>query len=281
MARKRTSKIAQGKNVPTASIDEQIAKLERKKSRARTFSEKQRLDTQITELKAKKLQRREDPRKYGQRPLGNFNILNQNKQINREEKLKDPNSMVTYQTGFEDSMRRKIRGENKMITPEEREAYKLRKANAIKKANTRRDEITFPYKDLPQEPDRKRLEANLLNVSENQRIGGTKPEDAEMNAIEQLVSKIVGRNVRFMEDIPDDDPEFGQGDGGIEYPAGRPDLRMGGMTARSGATTKFKRPLGMKGGGAISSAERKRIARIVQDYKQKKARKSNGKRTNR
>ena len=67
MARKRTSKIAQGKNVPTASIDEQIAKLERKKSRARTFSEKQRLDTQITELKAKKLQRREDPRKYGQR----------------------------------------------------------------------------------------------------------------------------------------------------------------------------------------------------------------------
>ena len=134
---------------------------------------------------------------------------------------------------------------------------------------------------MPQEPDRKRLEANLLNVSENQRIGGTKPEDAEMNALEKLVSRIVGRNVRFMEDIPDDDPEFGQGEGSIEYPAGRPDLRMGGMTARSGATTKFKRPLGMKGGGAISSAERKRIARIVQDYKQKKARKSNGKRTNR
>lgn len=277
MARKRTSKIAQGKNVPTTSIDEQIAKLERKKSRARTFLEKQRLNTQITELKAKKLQRREDPRKYGMR---NLNIFNQNKQINREEKLKDPNNMVTYQTGFEDSMRRKIRGENKMLTPEEREAYKLRKANAIKKANTRQDEITFPYKDLPQEPDRKRLEANIKDVDENQLLGGTDPTDIYMNDVEKLVSKLIGRRIKF-EDIPDDDPEFGQGEGGIEYPAGRPDLRMGGMTARSGATTKFKRPLGMKGGGAISSAERKRIARIVQDYKQKKARKSNGKRTNR
>lgn len=115
---------------------------------------------------------------------------------------------------------------------------------------------------------------------DNNLLGGSDPTDAEMNVLEKLVSKIVGRRVRF-EDIPDDDPEFGQGEGGIEYPAGRPDLRMGGMTARSGATTKFKKPLGMKGGGAISSAERKRIARIVQDYKQKKARKSNGKRTNR
>ena len=30
----------------------------------------------------------------------------------------DPNNMVTYQTGFADSKRRKIRGENKMLTPE-------------------------------------------------------------------------------------------------------------------------------------------------------------------
>ena len=124
------------------------------------------------------------------------------------------------------------------------------------------------FEDKPQAPSRKKLKEAPLSA----------PEDR--NIVEQLVSKLLGRDIKF-EDIPDDDPEFGQGEGGIEYPAGRPDLRMGGMTARSGATTKFKKPLGMKGGGAISSAERKRIARIVQDYKQKKARKSNGKRTNR
>jgi len=106
------------------------------------------------------------------------------------------------------------------------------------------------------------------------------PTDEEMNVLEKLVSKIVGRRIKF-EDIPDDDPEFGQGEGGIEYPAGRPDLRMGGMTARSGATTKFKKPLGMKGGGGLSKAQKQRIARLTQEYKQKKARKSNGKRTNR
>lgn len=115
---------------------------------------------------------------------------------------------------------------------------------------------------------------------DNNLLGGSDPTDAEMNVLEKLVSKIVGRRVRF-EDIPDDDPEFGQGEGGIEYPAGRPDLRMGGMTARSGATTKFKKPLGMKGGGGLSKAQKQRIARLTQEYKQKKARKSNGKRTNR
>ena len=56
---------------------------------------------------------------------------------------------------------------------------------------------------------------------------------------------------------------------------------MGGMTARSGATTKFKKPLGMKGGGGLSKAQKQRIARLTQEYKQKKSRKSNGKRTNR
>jgi len=115
---------------------------------------------------------------------------------------------------------------------------------------------------------------------DNNLLGGSDPTDAEMNVLEKLVSKIVGRRIKF-EDIPDDDPEFGQGEGGIEYPAGRPDLRMGGMTARSGATTKFKKPLGMKGGGGLSKAQKQRIARLTQEYKQKKARKSNGKRTNR
>ena len=109
------------------------------------------------------------------------------------------------------------------------------------------------------------------------------PTDEEMNVLEKLVSKIVGRRIKF-EDIPDDDPDFDQGlksEGHIAYPAGRPDLRMGGMTARSGATTKFKKPLGMKGGGGLSKAQKQRIARLTQEYKQKKARKSNGKRTNR
>ena len=120
-------------------------------------------------------------------------------------------------------------------------------------------------------PDRDRLERSIKSA----------PEDK--NIVEQLVSKLLGRNIRF-EDIPDDDPDFDQGlksEGHIAYPAGRPDLRMGGMTARSAATTKFKKPLGMMGGGNITRAQRQRIARIMQDYKQKKARKSNGKRTNR
>ena len=127
----------------------------------------------------------------------------------------------------------------------------------------------MPYVEL--EPDRDRLERSIKSA----------PEDK--NIVEQLVSKLLGRNIRF-EDIPDDDPDFDQGlksEGHIAYPAGRPDLRMGGMTARSGAATKFKKPLGMMGGGNITRAQRQRIARIMQDYKQKKARKSNGKRTNR
>ena len=111
------------------------------------------------------------------------------------------------------------------------------------------------------------------------------PEDRDQNIVEKLVSSLLGRTIRF-EDIPDDidDPDSDVGyksEGHYAYPAGRPDLRMGGMTSRSGATTKFKKPLGMKGGGNITRAQRQRIARIMQDYKQKKARKSNGKRTNR
>jgi len=128
-----------------------------------------------------------------------------------------------------------------------------------------------PQDPMPLKPDRDRLERSIKSA----------PEDK--NIVEQLVSKLLGRNIRF-EDIPDDDPDFDQGlksEGHIAYPAGRPDLRMGGMTARSAATTKFKKPLGMMGGGNITRAQRQRIARIMQDYKQKKARKSNGKRTNR
>tara|TARA_R100000231_G_scaffold100754_1_gene75036 strand:+ start:823 stop:1776 length:954 start_codon:yes stop_codon:yes gene_type:complete len=126
-------------------------------------------------------------------------------------------------------------------------------------------------KSIRPDDDRDRLDRSIKSA----------PDDK--NIVEQLVSKLLGRNIEF-KDIPDDDPDFDVGyksEGHFAYPAGRPDLRMGGMTARSGATTKFKKPLGMKGGGNITRAQRQRIARIMQDYKQKKARKSNGKRTNR
>jgi len=149
----------------------------------------------------------------------------------------------------------------------------------IKKATMRSRRRASEY-ELQQLRD-----AGIQNVSENQGWGGTKPEDRDQNIVEKLVSSLLGRTIRF-EDIPDDidDPDSDVGyksEGHYAYPAGRPDLRMGGMTSRLGATTKFKKPLGMKGGGNITRAQRQRIARIMQDYKQKKARKSNGKRTNR
>ena len=261
MARKRTSKIAQGKNVPTASIDEQIDKLERKKSRARTFSEKQRLDVEIARLKAQKSRRREIPKnmKFGG-PQDQFQILNKNMQppLPREKPFE--------RLPFEE--RQRIRRQNVSAMTPEAIAASEKRTQAIPEKLRNNMRFGGPQDPMPVKPDRSRLEDALLSA----------PEDR--NIMEQFVSKLLGRDIRFT-DIPDDDPDFKQGDGSIEYPAGRPDLRMGGMTARSAATTKFKKPLGMKGGGAISNAERKRIARIMQDYKQKKARKSNGKRTNR
>ena len=107
-------------------------------------------------------------------------------------------------------------------------------------------------------------------------------QDEETNVLEKFVSKLIGRNIQF-KDIPDDDPDFDVGyksEGHFAYPAGRPDLKKGGMTAKSAATTEFKKPLGMKGGG-LTRSQKQRIARLTQEYKQKKARKSNGKRTNR
>jgi len=143
---------------------------------------------------------------------------------------------------------------------------------------------TLDKEKIAKEIKNNRTRPDALDIKrtsdDNNLLGGSDPTDRYMNDVEKLVSKLIGRRIKF-EDIPDDDPEFGQGEGGIEYPAGRPDLRMGGMTARSGATTKFKKPLGMKGGGGLSKAQKQRIARLTQEYKQKKARKSNGKRTNR
>tara|TARA_R100000234_G_C4997707_1_gene178752 strand:+ start:766 stop:1488 length:723 start_codon:yes stop_codon:yes gene_type:complete len=239
-----------------SSIDDQINRLEQRKKRARTFSEKQRIDTQINELKAQKSRRREIPKnmKYGG-PQDQFQVLNRTVPT---EKIKQKNRQLPAGRYGKYSAK-KPSGVGSLVDPtfDKTEIFKN------KGSGSRPDAL-----------DMKRTS------SDNNLLGGTMPTDAEMNVLEKFVSKLVGRNVRF-EDIPDDDPDFKQGDGSIEYPAGRPDLRMGGMTARSGATTKFKKPLGMKGGGAISNAERRRIARIMQDYKQKKARKSNGKRTNR
>ena len=155
--------------------------------------------------------------------------------------------------------------------PREKPTSRKQTQAVPKKLNNNNMQYGGPQDSMPLKPDRSRLEDALLSA----------PEDR--NIMEQFVSKLLGRDIRFT-DIPDDDPDSDVGyksEGHFAYPAGRPDLRMGGMTARSAATTKFKKPLGMKGGGAISNAERRRIARIMQDYKQKKARKSNGKRTNR
>ena len=169
------------------------------------------------------------------------------------------------------------------LTDKQKEAGRKRNQAISKKLKLNKGGPQDPMPVL--EPDRGRLDQNILNVSENQGFGGTKPEDRDQNIVEKLVSSLLGRTIRF-EDIPDDidDPDSDVGyksEGHYAYPAGRPDLRMGGITSRSGATTKFKKPLGMKGGGNITRAQRQRIARIMQDYKQKKARKSNGKRTNR
>ena len=241
-----------------SSIDDQINMLERKKKRARTFSEKQRIDTQINELKAQKSRRREIPKnmKFGG-PQDQFQILNRT--VPRE-KTEQKNRRPLPVGRYGEYSAKKPSGVGSLVDP-----------------TFDKTEI-FKNKGSSSRPDA--LDAKERTSSDNDLLGGSDPTDRYMNDIEKLVSKLMGRRVRFA-DIPDDDPDFKQGDGSIEYPAGRPDLRMGGMTARSAATTKFKKPLGMKGGGAISNAERRRIARIMQDYKQKKARKSNGKRTNR
>tara|TARA_R100001079_G_scaffold6713_1_gene3980 strand:- start:271 stop:1023 length:753 start_codon:yes stop_codon:yes gene_type:complete len=249
-----------------SSIDDQINRLERQKKRARTASQRQKIQTQINELKAQKRRgigvgggRGEDPRKFG---MQNFSILNRNKQSSiPTEKTKQRNRELPAGRYGEYSAKTPS-GTGPLL------------GDPITYDKT---EI-FKNKGSGSRPDA--LDAKERTSSDNDLLGGSDPTDRYMNDVEKLVSKLMGRRVRFA-DIPDDDPDFKQGDGSIEYPAGRPDLRMGGMTARSAATTKFKKPLGMKGGGAISNAERRRIARIMQDYKQKKARKSNGKRTNR
>lgn len=118
----------------------------------------------------------------------------------------------------------------------------------IENLNTKKQPSVKKGKDSTQAPSRQRLEDNLLDVSENQELGGTKPEDAEMNAIEKLVSRIVGRNVRF-EDIPEDDPFI------ADMPQNYQNLRRGGQVKRMGH------------GGAITPEQKKRMTRIAKEYK--------------
>ena len=73
-----------------------------------------------------------------------------------------------------------------------------------------------------------------------------------MNALEKLVSRIVGKNIRF-EDIPEDDPFI------TDMPQNYQNLRRGGQVKRMGH------------GGAITPEQKKRISRIVQENKARKS----------
>jgi len=119
----------------------------------------------------------------------------------------------------------------------------------IENLNPKKQPSVKKGKDSTQAPSRQRLEDNLLDVSDNQLLGGTKPEDANMNALEKLVSKIVGRNVRFMEDIPEDDPFI------ADMPQNYQNLKRGGQVKRMGH------------GGAITPEQKKRMTRIAKEYK--------------
>ena len=98
------------------------------------------------------------------------------------------------------------------------------------------------FEDEPQAPSRQRLEDNIKNVD----------DDQDMNALEKLVSRIVGRNIRF-EDIPEDDPFI------TDMPQNYQNLRRGGQVKRMGH------------GGAITPEQKKRISRIVQENKARKS----------
>ena len=162
-----------------------------------------------------------------------------------------------------------------MLTSKEKEAYRLRRAEAEKKAGTRRDEITFPYKDMPISRQKSKRTPSLKETLENnpkfkkvmdnqviQRFNYSEagddsfedePQkiDENVNALEKLVSRIVGRNIRF-EDIPEDDPFI------TNMPQNYQNLRRGGQVKRMGH------------GGAITPEQKKRISRIVQENKARK-----------
>ena len=145
-----------------------------------------------------------------------------------------------------------------------RKDFITRMRNALKEEENkniraRADDKAFSRQET-EAPSRQRLEANIRNVSENQGLGGTKPEDANMNALEKLVSRIVGKNIRF-EDIPEDDPFI------TDMPQNYQNLRRGGQVKRMGH------------GGAITPEQKKRISRIVQENKARKSKSTKEKAT--
>jgi len=121
------------------------------------------------------------------------------------------------------------------------------------------------FEDEPRQTDRSRFKSRLSSPS-NQRVEELTAnarvnreanlknvdDDQDMNALEKLVSRIVGRNIRF-EDIPEDDPFI------TDMPQNYQNLRRGGQVKRMGH------------GGAITPEQKKRISRIVQENKARKS----------
>ena len=85
---------------------------------------------------------------------------------------------------------------------------------------------------------------NISNLSRTQE--GTDPSDKNMNALEKLASKILGKNVRLQVDS-----EFND----------------------DGYMTEEQRYHNLNRGGAITPEQKKRMARIAKEYKAKRAKK--------
>tara|TARA_R100000655_G_scaffold32787_1_gene64773 strand:- start:2490 stop:3503 length:1014 start_codon:yes stop_codon:yes gene_type:complete len=131
-----------------------------------------------------------------------------------------------------------------------RKDFITRMRNAVKEEENkniraRADDKAFSQ-GSPQKTDRSRFRGSASDGE------GTSPTDANMNALEKLVSRIVGRNIRF-EDIPEDDPFI------TDMPQNYQNLRRGGQVKRMGH------------GGAITPEQKKRISRIVQENKARKS----------
>ena len=107
---------------------------------------------------------------------------------------------------------------------------------------------------LAQKTDRSRFRGSASDGE------GTSPTDANMNALEKLVSRIIGKEIRF-EDIPEDDPFI------TDMPQNYQNLRRGGQVKRMGH------------GGAITPEQKKRISRIVQENKARKSKSTKEKAT--
>ena len=131
-----------------------------------------------------------------------------------------------------------------------RKDFITRMRNAVKEEENkniraRADDKAFSQ-GSPQKTDRSRFRGSASDGE------GTSPTDANMNALEKLVSRIVGKNIRF-EDIPEDDAFI------TDMPQNYQNLRRGGQVKRMGH------------GGSITPEQKKRISRIVQENKARKS----------